>query len=136
MLTLFVVDSIGGPRFDDIKAIKSFGKIVETVKRVNTYSEINETEKTTDWYGIIYDNECIEPRLQAALETFFKLCDADILKIYKRIQVDGEIKIYNSLRFFRNYVKLQENSLVPTVDNLKVETILNGWLLEDDSNPI
>lgn len=134
MLTLFVVDSTGGPRLtDDIEAIKSFGRIVETVKRVNTYSEINETEKTTDWYGIIYDNECIEPRLQAALEPFFKLCDADILKIYKRIRVDGDIKIYNSLRFFRNYVKLQENSLVPTVDNLKVETILNGWLLEDDS---
>ena len=136
MLTLFVVDSIGGPRFDDIKAIKSFGEIVETVKRVENYAEINETEKTTDWYGIIYDNECIEPQLQAALETFFKISDADVLKVYKRIQVNGKPKVFRSLRFFKNHVKLQETSLLPTVDNLKIETILNGWVLEDSTKGV
>lgn len=138
MLTLFVIDSTGGPRLtDDIKAITSFGAIVETVRRVKNYLEINAIEKVTDWYGIIYDNECIEPQLQAALETFFKISDADVLKVYKRIQIDGKPKVFRSLRFFKNHVKLQEISLLPTVNNLKIETILNGWVLEDhDSNSI
>lgn len=136
MLTLFVVNSTGRPIVDSkIKAMTSFGDLPDKVIRVKDYTEINNIEKGTPWYGVVYDNEYIEDKLQAALRSFFEL-DVDMLIVYKKIATD-ELHIFKSPRFFKKEIKLQENSLLPSSDkNLKFEIILNGWILENDSNPV
>jgi len=132
MLTLFVVDSTGVPVLNDnIKAITSFRDMPHEIFRVKNYFEINKKEKTAPWYGVIYDNEYIEEELYASLEYFFKLCTADVLVIMKKIQDEGELRVFKSPRFFRQHVRLQENSLLPTDNDLQFETILNGWILDD-----
>lgn len=136
MLTLFVVDSIGAPILTDrIKAITSFGDLPNEVIRVKNYAEINNIVKDTPWYGVIYDNEYIEPQLQEALESFFSLTDADVLVAYKQVRYATGQKVFKAPRFFKKDVKLQERSLLPTDDSLKFEVILNGWIL-NDSNPV
>ena len=132
MLTLFVLDSTGAPIFEDnIKAITSFGELPHKIFRVKNYFEVNKKEKTTPWFGVIYDNEYIEEELQASLEYFFEFCTADILIVMKKIQDEGEVRIFKAPRFFRQNVKLQEDSLLPADEGLQFETILNGWILDD-----
>lgn len=134
MLTLFILKS-GNPNADPKKSLASFQGLVDQFYYINSLSEVNSTKKNNDWFGVIYDDEVIGDGLtQVAMDDRKSYCPlkihlsqtkADVLVLYKR--KGGQIT--RSPRFFRKFVKLSENTLLPAGDHhLQFDTVLDGWI--------
>jgi len=133
MLTLFIVNS--DSRYADRERTRaSFENIAQDIVPVWNFRDINSIQKVAPWYGVIYDDEYIEDPLRVSLNTFFE-SDVDVLIVYKK-ELTDELHITKSPRFFRKHIILQEDSLLPKAEDVKFETILNGWILSNDSNSV
>jgi len=134
MLTLFIVNS-DSRNADRKKTIASFKDVTQGIETVWNLKDVNKIRKNNPWYGVIYDDEYIEGALAVSLNTFFN-SDADVLVVFKKVMTD-ELHITKAPRFFRKHIILQEDSLLPKEpEDAKFETILNGWILSNDSNSI
>ena len=133
-LHLFIARS-GKPEPDIRKVLDSFGDHTVIVWQYveNDYDLINETIKLAPWYGIIYDNECVDEAFARSLPEFMAMADEhEVLGVFRKI--DDE-KCSRSPRFYKKHVKLQTNSLMPANGEL-ILPMLNGWLMEYDTSGI
>ena len=127
MITLFIIRSCADPK-DPKKTIESFFEVVDDLWLLNSIDDVNAKEKKNEWYGVMYDNEIIDEPLNEGLKVFIEQCDADVLILMAKV---GD-KIYKSPRLFRRNVLLNKGSLMPEGKDLKFETVLNGWVLQND----
>lgn len=135
-LTLFVLpgDNRGFSRPN--RAIASFGCNVNTIIELSHRNKITEYNNIikTDWYCFLFDNEWIDMELKEALSIFLKMAMWDVLVFWKKVKdKNGEPRFYKVPRIFRKHVILESENIMPiNPDSLTFESILNGWLREDD----
>jgi hypothetical protein len=132
MLTLFVLKS-GKAKIDPQAAVKSFGDVVFETVHALSIDDLNKFEVHAPWFGVIHDNEKLDADLQAALRTFLTWSAADVLVMYKKAS-EAKMAVHRCPRIFRKGVKIRQDCLLPVDDNLKFDTILNGWI--DDINQV
>jgi len=125
MMTLFVVNSCADPQ-DDQEIIDSFIGIATDVHRVASLHEVNGMDRE-DWYGVFYDDERIDERLNEGLKVFLRETDADVLVLFKSNGVIAS----KSPRIFRRHITLLDGSLMPEQD-VRFERVLNGWIHDKD----
>lgn len=125
MITLFVVQSCADAK-DPTNSINSFKGLVDEVYNLASLKEVNGTDRG-DWYAVIYDDENINEELLEGLKVFVDETEADVLVLF-RLR-DG--KFYRSPRVFRRHITIKNGSLMPEQD-VKFETVLNGWILPND----
>ena len=125
MITLFIVQSCADAQ-DVNQTLDSFDGLVDELWCVSSLGEVNKTERKNDWYGVIYDDERIDERLNEGLKVFIEQSEADVLVLFK-MQRDGSHS--KSPRLFRRHITLKDGSLLPEREGLAVETVLNGWVL-------
>jgi|FLOH01.1.fsa_nt_gi hypothetical protein len=125
MITLFIVQSCADAK-DVNQTLDSFSGLVDEIWCVKSLDEVNKTERKNDWYGVIYDDELIDERLNEGLKVFIEQSTADVLVLFK-INSDGNHS--KSPRLFRRHVTLRDSSMMPEQEDLVFETVLNGWVL-------
>jgi hypothetical protein len=124
MITLFIVQSCADVK-DVNQALDSFGGLVDDLWCVRSLDEVNKTERKNDWYGVIYDDERIDERLNEGLKVFIEQSDADVLVLFK---LNGDGNPSRCPRLFRRHITLRDGSLLPEQKDLVFETVLNGWV--------
>ena len=123
MLTLFVAKSHA--RDADVKkAADSFKGLPAKVFHVE-HDDINRVPLFTPWYAVIYDDEVIDEKLQAALVPFMVQVKADALVCFKSDRTKAP-------RLFRSHLRLQPKSLLPANPGVKFEYVLNGMFKRQD----
>jgi len=127
MLTLFVVQS-RADALDTNPATHSFKGLANEVYLVPNIQSINEKEKGNEWYAVIYDDEYIDEPLLEGLKVFVAVSEVDVLVLGKK----GKDKIFKAPRIFRRDIKLRDDSLLPVKDNVTFETVLNGWVHDNN----
>ena len=127
MITLFIVQSCADAK-DVNQTLDSFNGLVDELWCVSSLGEVNKTERKNDWYGVIYDDERIDERLNEGLKVFIEQSEADVLVLFK-LHSDGSHS--KSPRLFRRHITLKDGSLLPEQEGLAVETVLNGWVLSN-----
>uniref|UniRef100_A0A6H1ZK87 Uncharacterized protein n=1 Tax=viral metagenome TaxID=1070528 RepID=A0A6H1ZK87_9ZZZZ len=128
MITLFIVQSCADAK-DVNQTLDSFNGLVDDLWCVRSLDEVNKTEKANEWYGVMYDDERIDERLNEGLKVFIEQSEADVLVLF-RIHSDGNHS--KAPRLFRRHITLKDVSLLPEQENLIVETVLNGWVLSNN----
>lgn len=129
MLTVFIVPSCKD-NANVKKTIASFTSIdikCNTVPITN-WREVNDYNCKGDWYGIVWDNECIDNYLKDALPIYFSYRNLEALILYKKISMVDAVWRY---RFFRKSVYLK-GDFAPQHFWLSKEVVLDGWILEHD----
>jgi hypothetical protein len=125
-VTLFVVQSCADAK-DPAETIASFiGS--DDVVIAQKLADVNAVPKFTDWYAVLYDDERVDEPLAAGLEVFIEQSDAEMLVLIKK---SGE-KYYKCPRLFRRHVALKPDTLMPMRDDLSFETVLNGFIHDND----
>lgn len=131
-ITLFVLP---GPKELREKAVKSFGEYVEHV--VYLYHDDfcianNKSRLFTNWFCFIYSYEWIDGELREALPVLMENKDFDFFVFYKKVVVNGEVVFSKAPRLFRFNVEMLPGILMPaSVNDLKHDTILDGWIRQD-----
>jgi len=127
MISLFIV-----PSKDGSLDFEKMGKIADTftnqpyeVHFLNTIEQLDKMEIKTDWYMFMFDNEMLSEQLKQAIP-FFLLYPYDFYIIYKRVKMGGRAKFFFEPRIF--HFDVRRNNL----EGKKHETILDGWLEEED----
>jgi len=127
MLTLFVVQS-RADALDTGPAVKSFGDLADEIHFVPNIQSINEKEKKNEWYAVIYDDEIIDEPLKEGLKVFIEISDVDMLVLAKK----GDGKYFKCVRLFRRNIELRTDALLPVKEGLALETVLNGWIHDNN----
>jgi len=127
MLTLFVVQS-RADKLDPAPAVASFHDLADEIYFVPNIQSINEKEKTNEWYAVIYDDEYIDEPLLEGLKVFIEQSDVDALVLGKKCKD----KFFKAPRLFRRGIALRTDSLLPVNENLEFETVLNGWVYDNN----
>ncbi len=81
----------------------------------------------TKWKMYMYAGEFLDKDLEEAIPAFLeKGADYDCFQVYKSSPTGFSI----SPRLFKDNIKIQGNSLMPVRTDLKITTILDGFILE------
>lgn len=123
MLTLVIIPIEG---VNTEKLIKSFQGIECNIIVLGNERDFEVPFIVSKWKIFMYADEILSEELNVAIPHFVKMGDADVYKIYKK--VDDKISI--SPRMFKSGIELQKDCLMP-VDLMKyrIDTILNGFIL-------
>ena len=127
ILDLFILDSESHLILPESFSWEEFDKynILGDITFVKNNQEINLAEKRLPYYFVLYDNECIEEQMAAALRAFCE-ADLDFVKFYKR-EKNGKYSVVP--RLFKSDVFLPLFGTLPiNWENLKSEVCLNGFL--------
>lgn len=141
MLTLFLVKT-DNPIANWERTVRSFitvPSILREVCYVPSIDDINDkTERIeTDWYGVFFDYEHCQKDLTESLVTHLSKLDLDVYMAYHQIIKDNDQRISISPRFFRRYVTLQPNCLLPAYSRVLACTpILDGFVRNHDFDSI
>ena len=128
MLTLFVVQSCADAK-DPSDTVRSFDGLANEIHFVPNLHAVNEAMVHSDWYAVIYDDEHIDEPLMEGLKVFIEESPADMLVLLKK---SGE-SYFRSPRLFRNHVMIRDDSLLPALDDLSFDTVLNGMIHDNGS---
>lgn len=124
MLTLVVIP-IAGVNTEQL--IESFQGIECSIVILGNERDFKTPFILSKWKLFMYADEVLSEELNPAIPHFVNMGDADIYKIYKKV---GN-KISVSPRLFRSEIVLQENCLLPVdIENYRIDTILNGYILD------
>jgi hypothetical protein len=126
-LTLFVVQS-RMEALDPGPTVESFEGLVSETFFVPNIQAINEAIVKTDWYAVIHDNEHIDDPLLEGLKVFIKESPADMLVLRKK----SEEQYFKAPRLFRRDVMLRQDVLLPAIEGLDFDTVLNGMIHDND----
>jgi len=127
MLTLFVVQS-RADKLDSGPTVRSFSGLADEVYFVPNIQEINDKSKQNEWYAVIYDDEYIDEPLKEGLKVFIEQSPVDVLVLGKK----GDGKYSKAPRLFRRDVKISKDSLLPESPGIEFETVLNGWVHDNN----
>jgi len=127
MLTLFVVQS-RADKLDSALVVKSFEGLSDEIHFVPNIQSINDKAKKNEWYAVIYDDEYIDEPLKEGLKVFIEQSEVDVLVLGKQ----SKDKFFKAPRLFRRAVQLEEDSLIPVRADLMFETVLNGWVYDNN----
>ncbi|MHA2047154.1 MAG: hypothetical protein ACW99G_20370 [Candidatus Thorarchaeota archaeon] len=131
MLTLFVIGS-GEGNADIEKTIASFSglSVDHKVISVTGWREINQYKDKDEWFGIFWDNECIDKDLSEFIPTYLSFRNLELLILYKKM---GVTEATWRDRFFRSHIHLL-NGYRPMCMRrwLNKEVVLDGWVLEHE----
>ncbi len=129
MLTIFIVPSNEGNANAD-KTIASFSGIdlEYRIVHINEYRDINNYEDKSEWFGVFWDNECIDTNLKEALPIYFLYNSMEALVLYKKVSMVDAVWRY---RIFRSSVYLGPD-FSPVTLWLCKEIVLDGWVLEHE----
>ena len=130
MLTIFVVPSFA-ENANVKKTIASFSGIKGgfRVVPVADFSEINRHNKKDEWFGVFWDNECIDDGLKEALPIFMAFPKLEILILYKK---ESKVDATWRKRIFRKHVFLVDDYRPLCLWENK-EAILDGWVKEHEN---
>lgn len=129
MLTLFVVQS-RADALDPGVTLESFDGLVDEVHFVPNLQAVNGKEKKSKWYCVVYDNEHIDEPLKEGLKVFVQIAEVDVLVLLKK----HKDKYSKAPRLFRRDVRLRSDSLLPANKGVTFETVLNGWIHDNDQD--
>ena len=96
------------------------------VKVIDSLSEIQAVE--TSHYMVMWDNEVASEALASSIHPFMYY-DADVFVMFKR---EKNLTTTRSPRMFKDHVKLQHETLLPVDAGYGYETILDGFILEQE----
>ena len=122
-LTVYILEIKDG---DKLRLVESFSKDMDIrfeVDREHNFTKVPDTY----WKMYIYSNEWLQKQLSTAIPIFLEEGRFfDYFSLYKR---DKENHIYHIPRIFKSNVLMKEKHLLPkSFDDLRGDTILNGWL--------
>lgn len=120
MLTLIIIP-IEGISIE--KLVESFIGIDCCVKVLDKSRNFNE-KVNTKWKVFMFADELLSPELNVAIPVFLEYGNADIYKIYKRKE-----GLSICPRLFKGSIELRSDCLMPTSNEHKFDTILNGFIL-------
>ncbi len=122
MLTLILIPTDKDCR----KTLDSFLGITTQVKTLECRQSF-DIPVATKWKMFMYEGEFLSDDLKQALPEFLeKGDDYEGFSVYKSSPIGFSI----SPRLFKGNVKVQSDSLMPVEKNLKMTTILDGFILE------
>jgi hypothetical protein len=103
------------------------------IRRVGSVLEIGEDAKPdSGWYGVLYDNECLDEALQAGLPVHLQMNEADVLVLFREYK-DG--RVFQCPRFFRSHVPLDHAAVAAGHGDWKFCRVLDG-VIEDDQEAV
>ena len=130
-ITLFIKKS-GSLKADCVKTTTSFKHediILKDIIFIDKFTDINYGKIKSEWWIVLYDDEFIEIRL---LDTFDVICNQMIFDAFSFYKIDRESKVTLCPRLFRNWVEIESDRLYPSTP-VKMEAILDGWVMEHDN---
>lgn len=119
MLTLFIAKSHARGA-DAEKAAASFGDLPSKVFHVE-HNEVNGESVFTPWYAVLYDDEVLDEGTAGILRNMCRCSQADVIVMFKNNNTKAP-------RLFRNWIRLQYGSLLPSNPNVKFEYAMNGMI--------
>ena len=133
-IDLFIVQS-DSPNANIAKTIGCFaGHLGVAVHEVPNLDRISVIVGDFDWYGVLYDNEVLDPLLARYIQLHFN-SGHDVIKCIKkrRDPETGETKHSEAPRFFKRSVRLKPGCLLPDdMESISIDRAIDGWILEHD----